>query len=275
MRHRAQIVRVVALLATLAAPATGQRINNTPPITDDPAADSLPAALRRTRVARPSISGAFEVREEIVGRSGLLLGSNWGYLIASNDVGLLALATELDGNRLGRTRVYNVRRWTTNRAGDVALSAGLKYDGYQTEDGGFIAEALVVGEISSQRASLSGVPFDIPLSRNDGLFAVTSRTVFEENGRRAPASQVTEWTGDMAIAFDDSTMYADLMLRNAHGGKAGFFASGPLNGDTFDLRDARGSRLVGTIRNGVVVAEWTDKRPGKVAFVGSLKAERR
>ena len=281
MHRHAQLIRVIALLACAAAPAVGQSATRTSPLTEAeyivrvaPEPDSLPPNLRRAAAPRRSLAGAFEVREEIIGKSGLVLGSNWGYLFATNDVGLLALAAELDGARLGKTHVYTVRRLKTNAAGDVSLHAGFTYDGYQTTDSGFVAEA-VIPDSSSRRAWLSGVPTRLPLSRSDGLFAVTSRTFYEENGKRVTDAEPTDWTGDMAIAFGGGTMYVDLVLRNRRGGKVGFFAAGALAGDTFDLRDASGSRLVGAIRDGVLTAEWTDKRPGKAAFVGNLRAQRR
>lgn len=281
MHRHGQLVRVVTLLAATASVAVGQGANRTPPLTADeytirvaPAPDSVPPSLRRATVPRPSIAGTFEVREEIIGKSGLVLGSNWGYLFATKDVGLLALAAELDGERLGKTHVYAVRRLTTNAAGDVSLNAGFTYDGYQTADSGFIAEA-VIPDSSSRRAWLSGVPTRLVPTRSDGLFAATSRTFYEENGKRPAGAEPTDWAGDMAVAFGGGTIYVDLALRNPRGGKVGFFAAGSLTGDNFDLRDATGSRLVGTIRDGILTAEWTDKRPGKAAFVGKLKAQRR
>jgi hypothetical protein len=281
MHRHGQLVRVIALLATTTTAAAGQAATRTSPLTAAeytirvaPEPDSLPPSLRRAVAPRPSLSGTFEVREEIIGKSGLVLGSNWGYLFATKDVGLLALAAELDGERLGKTHVYAVRRLTTNAAGDVSLHAGFTYDGYQTADSGFVAEA-VIPDSSSRRAWLSGAPTRLSPSRSDGLFAVTSRTFYEENGKRVAGAEPTEWTGDMAVAFGGGTMYVDLVLRNPRGGKVGFFAAGALAGDNFDLRDASGSRLVGAIRDGVLTAEWTDKRPGKAAFVGKLRAQRR
>jgi hypothetical protein len=235
--------------------------------------DSVPAGLRRARTPRPDVSGSYEVSEEWSDTSGRVLSTSVGYLFATSNVGFLVLA-QRDSQTLGKTYVLPVDRWATNANGDLVLDAGLTYDGYQSDN-----DSFVLGATSQERGKppvnvwLGGVPVRLPLSRSDGLYVATSRTYYESNGRRL--DDPSDWSGEVAVAFAAGTIYVDLYLTNERGGTTSFYASGPLNGDAFTLKERKGSTLVGTLRNGVLRAQWRDQRDGGAAFVGTLRADRK
>jgi hypothetical protein len=200
-----------------------------------------------------------------------------GVLIATKEVGFLAIRTKLDSTRYDTTRVFSVSRWDTNDAGDIVLTvAGVAYDGYQTDDDGFVASSTFSLENGAKRSAFMGaVPYRIPMSNDDGIYTVKVRTRFVSNGIEA-TSDPTDWFGELAIAFGSGTMYIDMMLHNMDGGSTGFFTKGPLRADgSFDLTSKSGSRLRGTLQHGVLRAEWLDQREDKMAFRGNLVAERK
>jgi hypothetical protein len=240
-----------------------------------PTPAALAAAMRRARAPRADVGGVYQIWENRRDSAGTILFSQRGFLIATKDVGLFVLAPVIDSARLGPTQIFGVSRWATNSAGDVVLTIGsLSYDGYQTDDSGFVASAVfppINGE--KRRSSLGAVPARLPMSRNDGLFSAHVRTWYKIGDRATGAPM--DWTGDMAVGFAAGTMYLSLALQNATGGNTSFFAVGKLNGDSFELSDGKGKELKGTIRSGVLRADWLDRREGNGSFSGTLVAERR
>jgi hypothetical protein len=200
-----------------------------------------------------------------------------GYLLATEKVGLLVLAYATDKwDRGGPTHIYPVRRWATNSAGDLVLSAGgVTYDGYQIEDGGFYLQGSIrLDKGGGRTLTMGGTPQRLPLSRNDGLFSITSRTYYR-SATGYDSNDPLDWKGEAVVGFAHDSIFVDMYLENTSGGNSGFYAEGPLtSGDTFDLVDAGGSRLTGRFRAGVMTADWVDKRD-KGSFTGKVTAERR
>ena len=231
----------------------------------------FPRGYRRAPQPKADVSGTYSFTRTRVNAAGKTTLEEIGLLIATREVGLIAIATKLDSAKYDSTRVYAVDRWATNEAGDVILNIGSSaFDGWQTDDDGFVAtNDFTLDNGEKRTAIMAAVPFRLPMSRDDGLYVAKVRTTV-----KAPSSPI-DWSGDMAVAFAAGTMYVDLVLHNAGGGSTGFTAKGRLRDDAFDLSDDSGSRLHGTVRNGVIRADWVDQRKNNVAFKGSLVAERK
>lgn len=230
---------------------------------------------RRATAPRASVAGIYIVRQSVDvsdGRSGLQVG----YLISSDHVALLVLASFVGRDSLGPTRIFNVDRWATTANGDVVLTSGnASWDGYQTDDGGFLARGRYIGGDISQVFTMSGAPTSFRLSRADGLYAGTIRTRYRASNGQVPPD-IFDWRGELAVAFAHDTIYTAMYLMNDRGGFVYFKAHGPLtNHEEFDLRSANNARLRGFVRNGVITASWEDVRANGGAFIGTLSAERR
>lgn len=243
-----------------------------------PSAAAVPldrlAGFRRAPSPRPSMRGSYQVFQTWSDSMGKTILRQHGVIFATDDIGLIALAESIDSVRSGPTQIYGVERWATNSAGDLVLAAGsVTYDGYQSDDDGFVLYSPFAGR--SNGIYLGGIPYRQPLSSNDGLFTVSARTFYEVNGRSAGSGDALNWTGELAIAYAAGRMYVDMLIRNTSGGSTRFYANGDLRGDTFDLTTPSGDRLKGTIRDGLLRAEWTDRRDGGAVFVGTLRAEKR
>lgn len=234
------------------------------------------AATRRADPPRASVAGVYRVVHSVRTNNSSAPGTAVGYLIATNHVGFLALATVLGKDSLSHSRIYDVSRWATTASGDVVLVAGgTTWDGYQTADGGFIARGQSTTKTGPVSYSLGGVPASLPLSRNDGVFAAGVRTKYRaSNGVMAP--DPFDWRGELVVAFAHDTMYASMYLANDRGGFVYFKAHGPLEDhEAFDLTQTNGSRLRGFVRQGVLTATWEDVRANGGTFLGTLNAERR
>jgi S1-C subfamily serine protease len=231
------------------------------------------ASNRRSRSPRESLTGTYEIGQIWYDAKQRVQLKQFGYLFAATHVGLLIVATIDDDGSKGPTYVYGVTRFATNRAGDVVLLAGgVAYDGYQTDDLGFLATGELGGSAPST-LSLGAVPTRLPLSRSDGLFSVSTRTWYTAGSGRE-GGDPTDWTGEAAIAFNSDSITVDLYLENSAGGTTGMYARdrlGPNN--TFDLWTDKRKHLKGYVRNGVLEAEWTDPRDTG-AFSGKLHGER-
>ena len=199
-----------------------------------------------------------------------------GAMFADGEAGLLAVRHVRDTTWSDSTRVHPVTRWRTNATADVVLRAGgLTWDGYQTDDGGF-----VVGSPSrdaqgrTQTALMTGTPAAKRLSENDGLYDVSVRTRYHT--RTGPANVVGDWSGTLVVVFANGVVHAHMSLRNTQGGSTYFGGSAALAPDmTFDIVDDAGSRLSGRFHDGQLVADWRDQRADGGYFQGRLTAERR
>jgi trypsin-like peptidase len=234
-------------------------------------------ATRRADPPRASVVGIYRVGQRVHSSADSSDKVQVGFLIATEHVGLLALANVLGHDSLSSSHIYEVTRWATAANGDVVLVAGgLTWDGYQTADGGFVASGRGMAPTGAQLTlTMGALPASLPLSRNDGIFSVTTRTKYRTNkGVVTPIS--IDWRGELVVAFGHDTLHAAMYLTNDRGGNVTFNAVAPLvNRESFDLVDARGARLKGVVRNGVLTASWEDARADGAAFVGTLTAERR
>lgn len=230
---------------------------------------------RRASAPRASVAGIYIVRQAVDvsdGRSGMQVG----YLISSDHVALLVLASYAGRDSLGPTHIYNVDRWATTANGDVVLTSGqASWDGYQTDDGGFLAHGRYIAGDASEVFTMSGAPTSFRLSRADGVYAGAARTRYRASNGQVPPD-FFDWRGELAVAFAHDTIYTAMYLTNDRGGFVLFKAHGPLtNHEEFDLRAPNNSRLHGFVRNGTITASWEDVRANGGSFVGTLSAARR
>jgi S1-C subfamily serine protease len=233
------------------------------------------SVTRRASTPRTSVDGTYAIVNIIFNSADSAIAMEEGTLIATSRVGWLVFAGA-PGDSLSRSTAYRVDRWATAANGDVVLVSGdATWDGYQTEDGGFMAHARIQTKEGTFGLSLGATPEALPLSRNDGLYRVSVRTRY-----MTPAGVITDawtqWNGELAVAVTQDTINVSMYLGNQAGGSLHFVARGPLlvNG-RFDLKGQDGSRLLGSINNGVLDAAWRDEREKGAAFLGSLHAERR
>lgn len=231
--------------------------------------------MRRASQPRTEFGGTYSLTEQIRDSDGAVRMNRVGFLVANREVGLLSMAEGTWDKVVGETFVSGVTRWSSNSAGDLLLAAGgITWDGFQAEGGGFFAEGRFTFEKREFVSVISAEPYRLPLSSEDGLYRATVRTRYRARGREG--SDYLEWTGDLAVAFANDSIYVDLALYNASGGSTAFFATGRLiAGERFDLSDSSGSRLTGSVRDGLLTADWTDQRENGAAFVGRLRADRR
>ena len=240
------------------------------------AAAATDLAVTRATTPRASVSGIYRVVQKVRASADAPIGTQVGFLIAGTRVGLLALATVLGRDSLTPTHVYDVVRWATTDNGDVVLVAGgATWDGYQTSDAGFVGLGQTVSKKGMTIYSIRGIPASLPLSRNDGLFAVTSRSQYR-TARGELTPNWFDWRGELVVAFAHDTIYTSMYLTNDRGGNVTFRAHGPLvNHQSFDITDERGSHLKGLVRNGILNASFEDVRADGAGFVGTVSAERR
>lgn len=231
--------------------------------------------MRRASQPRTDFGGTYSITEQIRDSDGTVRIARVGFLVANREVGLLSMAEGTWDKIVGTTFVSGVTRWSSNLSGDLLLSAGgITWDGYQAEGGGFYAEGRFTFEKREFLSVMNAEPFRLPLSSEDGLYRATVRTRYRARGR--DGTDYLEWNGDLAVAFANDSIYVDLALYNSLGGSTAFFASGRLlAGERFDLSDSSGSRLIGSVRDGLLTADWTDQRENGGAFVGRLRADRR
>jgi S1-C subfamily serine protease len=240
--------------------------------------DEKSSAFSRASNPRSSVSGTYAIAQTWHDtKGGRETMRQIGCLLATERLGLLVLAhADENWDKDGLTHIYRVLRWATNAAGDLVLAAGgVTYDGYQTSDGGFFLKgSLTLSEGQARSLTLGGTPERLPLSRNDGLFSVSSRTYYR-NSKGYDSDKPTDWTGEAVVGFAHDSIFIGMFTENASGGNSGFYSEGPLTSDdTFDLSDSSGSRLTGRFRAGIMTADWIDKRENG-SFVGKVRAERR
>jgi hypothetical protein len=238
-------------------------------------------ASKRAVQPRPSVSGTYLVAQTWYDKgSSVPKFMQVGLLMATEHVGVLLLSRANDKlEPTGSTKVYRVKRWATNSAGDIVLAAGgAEYDGYQTVDGGFSAKAeLSVEGTGDFVLSMGAAPQRIPLSRSDGLFDATARTFYHPGSDPASRSSgdALDWHGEEVVATARDSIFVGVYLENAQGGTTAFYSEGPIHQDgSFDLWSSGGSHLSGQLTAGIMTADWIDKRENG-SFVGTLRADRR
>ena len=111
-------------------------------------------------------------------------------------------------------------------------------------------------------------------SENLGLYdAKWTTTWIDTAGTRGATRR--EWTGSVAALTVNDSIYLRFVVRNELGGFAGTGGRGPIDKNgAFDLESKDGSSIKGTLRAGLLVADYFEIRDGG-GFVGKLRATRR
>lgn len=163
----------------------------------------------------------------------------------------------------------------TSRGGIVLDVGGQAFDGYQTRDG--IALGTTGRDKDGDHFILRAVGTTVEFrpSFNSGTFDVSlaSNWYSKEETR---SSSPTNWNGSAAIVVLNDSAFVDMVLRNDTGGTTAFTATGPIDGTgAFSLATSIGSTLVGTLRAGLLSAEFRDQRDDGSSFRGTLRAVRK
>ena len=207
----------------------------------------------------------------------------YGYLVASSSGSVFELAREDgDGSGFEDITAGSVTSFRTSSTGAVVLEfTDAVLDGYQTDDGGF----YVSGTSGNPPVSIQifGTPYEIPLSRQTGLYNVSVRTrTYESDDAREPFGSYTDWSGDMAAIVTNDSIFVVVMLANATGGSSGFTAAAPIDseGDFQIVLSPAGYpgqvyRLTGHSRSGVIAGTWYDRRKNGYRFEGTFQAVRK
>ncbi len=224
------------------------------------------------KAPRPSVTGSYYVALLARDTAKRAFG-NFGAMHLGKQVGVLKLPWE--GVTEGRPAVWFASSIRTSARGQVAVEiGGIAYDGFQTDSGVYLEGTFRSGTGEAVHTSLVGFLYAAPLSVNDGLYRVKSQTDYYPSRGRRPSGKLTNWTGELAVAVAGDSIWVDMHLVNDVGGSVLFRAWGQTRDSDFDLVSHDGDkRMKGRLRNGVLVAEWTDRRDG-ARFHGTIAAER-
>ena len=154
-------------------------------------------------------------------------------------------------------------------------AAGYAFDGFQTRQGITFSTTGRDSDGDHFMLRAVGTTINVLPSANIGIFDVTCPSYWYSAGNEVGASR-TDWTGRAAVLVWDDSAFVDLAMKNDVGGTTTFTASGPLADDgTFSLAMIGGSTLSGSLRAGLLAAEFRDQRRDSSSFRGRLRAVRR
>jgi hypothetical protein len=232
---------------------------------------------KATRTPLKSLAGVWTIVRETFYDSVRTRVRRDGILIAFENVGWMVLGqvkrTQAD-TATGDVAVWPVSALRTTSSGEVVLDAATQvYDGVQTNDG-FSARASGRGTDGVHYGVLLvATRSSLPASYNSGIFSLSARTFWHPNSGDQ-ASTALPWTGVGAVVAVNDSVFVDFQFSNASGGTTAFWGkSSMMPSGEFDVTAVSGSRIVGTLRAGVLTAEWTDLRK-EGSFRGLLRAER-
>jgi hypothetical protein len=171
--------------------------------------------------------------------------------------------------------VYQIRSVRRTNDDRIVLDAGgHAYIGYRTAKGYFLSSS---GRDRDGDHYLLRMVADEDVSNpsdNLGLYdAKWITTWIDTSGTRGTTR--SEWTGSAAALTANDSIYVRFTLTNEKGGSAGLGGRGPIDKNgAFELEAKDGSFIKGTLRAGLLVADYYDTRDGG-GFVGKLRATRR
>jgi hypothetical protein len=199
-------------------------------------------------------------------------GKSLGFVVFGKETGLLAIA-DPNAQRLTFSQIGPV---TAGGEGAVAVNFfGLVLPGYQTGEGMWFGnESRSTGEFIE--IQVARAPQDD--QEVNGVYAVSCTTTTKGSlaigGSSYPVTQAGPvWLGEAVLIGAAGRLSIDLAMRNEYRGRVRFHGTGNLDRGRFDIRDGN-LRLAGSVTPGLLVAEWSDERPG-LRFEGTLRATRR
>lgn len=201
-------------------------------------------------------------------------GAEIGFLIIGEHTRMLVVGVwNGPTDSLSQIRTLGVRSFRSVPDGRISADmGGVIFDGYQTEDG-FYLQGTRNAENGPIQFEMTGSPTTLELSNSIGLYRVTSQTEYRSGSYRG---RYTNWVGEAAIVVHSDSVYIDMYMGNDAGGDTGISGRAALDkSGRFKVEDKKaGVRLEGTIRAGILQANWRDERDGGARYEGSLRAER-
>ncbi len=171
--------------------------------------------------------------------------------------------------------IYQIRSVRRTSDGRIVLDAGGNaYTGYRTAKGYFLASSGRDRDGDHYLLRMVAAQETPKPSDNLGLYDATWVTTWIDTAGTRATTRVA-WAGSVAALTANDSIYISFALTNDKGGSAGTGGRGPIDKDgVFALESKDGSFVKGTLRAGLLVADYFDVRDGG-GFIGKLRGTRR
>lgn len=147
--------------------------------------------------------------------------------------------------------------------------------GFPTADGFFLTGSGRDEDDDHYIQRMHATESSVELTKNLGVFEATWETTWYSDSGRTASPERMLWTGGVAVATTSDSIFVSLALGNSRGGSTGFEGRDVLKTDgSFAITTRNGSWLRGTVRAGLLIAEFRDRRE-KSYFTGSLHGTRK